>query len=357
MATYGIRITPDDGGKQIILDGSMRYASYLGTADLYSAGTGVQLSRPQRSNSKALIVPRRTLSIAPAQTNPSGPGMKWATSINFDGSSVSCQSDKRNANDNNTVLGSVDVFSVQYAESTNTYGVRIVNGSNFMEISDAGYAGYVTWRGVVNIDGWWPIPQEVVNMGPYVVFARWSNSDTPLFLDRDGNGISTWGGFGNNNGSTQGGLVAGIQIVIVSCGVQPSLPASGYGLVIRNASNQITYSSKYPPVMWPDAYYNFPYYYQGDDGGGDYNQWIGPTGNISNPMVPLCTLGFQRGDFNRNSNNYNFRKCLYSGLKMVGNSVTTARAKTTGSDMEVLQYPKAVQVACQLPCIEASYYF
>ncbi|MGP0152170.1 DUF6453 family protein [Pantoea ananatis] len=353
----GLRIIPDDGQKPVVLDGSMRYASYLGNCNLYSAGSTVSVTRPQRANSRAMIIPRTTLSIG-ANISASGPPMKWATSISFDGSNVRCTSESINANNNNTVIGNVDVFSVQQSESpVNTYGLRIVNGSNFMEISDTGYAGYVTYRDVITINGSWTVPQSITSLGDYIIYARWNNTDFPLFFDRSSNTITTWTGFGSTDGSVQGGTVSNVQIVIVSCGFSPALPVSGYGLVIRNAAGQVTYSSKYPPVAWPDAYYNFGYYKLGDDGSGDYLNWVSPTGSVTAPMLPLCTIGFQRGDFNRGTGTYNFRKCLQSGFKMSGNSVSTSRAKTTLGDMEVQIYPRALQVACQLPCIDASYYF
>jgi len=128
-------------------------------------------------------------------------------------------------------------------------------------------------------------------------------------------------------------------------------------MVIRNASNQITYSSKYPPVMWPDAYYDMGAYENYDDSTGEVLSWVSPTGSVSQPMVPLCSLGVQRGDYSRSTNIYTFRKCLESGMKMNGNAISSARARSTGREVALYQYPKAVQASCQLPCIDASYYF
>ncbi|MDJ0087724.1 DUF6453 family protein [Pantoea allii] len=357
MATYGLRITPDDGGKQLILDASTRYASYLGTAAVKAASASYGGFKPQPANSKVLILPRNVVRVGVG--DQSGPPVNYISSMSFDGSLNigigTIKSNQTSALD----IGSVDVYSIQYAANPSAqYGLRITNGANFMEIADASLSGFVTFRGIVDINGQWDIPSSVLNMGGnYIVFARWSNTSTPLFLDKDSNSIRTYTAFSSVNGSEQGGSVTGVQIVIVSSGFSPSLPVSGYGLVIRNASGQVTYSSKYPPVMWSDAYYDFGGYYDTSDSTGDRQAWINTTGSVSLPMIPLCVLGTQRGDYTRSGTTYSYRKMLLSGMMMSGNSVTTSRAKTTGSDIPLYTYPRAMQIACQLPCIDASYYF
>ncbi|MDJ0473824.1 DUF6453 family protein [Pantoea eucalypti] len=357
---FGVRITPDDGGKQIILDASMRYASYLGGATMTANGSAVGGFKSQPAGSRPLIVPRDLFRLS-AQANPAGPSIAFVKSMSFAGNTLNYTAGWKSPETNTapaTPAGFADVFSVAYAANPAAqYGVRFMNGANFMEISDVSYAGYVTFRGIIDINGSWGIPQGIVNMGNYVVFARWSNTDVPLFLDRANNTINTYNGFGSTAGSVLGGLVSGIQIVIVSCGISPALPASGYGMVIRNAANQVVYSSRYPPVMWTDAYYDFPYYEDFGDPTGDSVRWINPTGNVALPMIPLCSLGVQRGDYTRSNNGYRFRPVLYAGFKMSGNSVSTSRAKSAGVEGAVYMQPRAIQAACQLPCIDASYYF
>lgn len=358
---YGVRITPDDGGKQIILDASMRYASYLGSASMLASTGSVGGFKSQPANSKALIVPRNLVRVYPG-SNPAGPPMAYVRSMSFNGSALVYDAKFTDPDGGKPLptdeAGFADVFSVSYAANPSVgYGARITNGANFMEIGDTSYLGFVTYRAVININGSWSIPSEIVNLGNYIVFARWSNTTNPLYLDRGSNAIKSYTAFGSIEGSMEGGTVNNVQVVIVSCGFSPSLPVSGYGMVIRNASNQVTYSSKYPPVMWPDAYYDLGFYENFDGSTGEVLSWVNPTGSVSQPMVPLCSLGMQRGDYSRDNNGYSFRKCLESGLKMNGNAISTARAKTTGREIVVYQYPKAVQAACQLPCIEASYYF
>lgn len=358
--TFGVRITPDDGGKQIILDASMRYASYLGGVTMMANASSVGGLKAQPANSKALIVPRDLVRVYES-ANPAGPSSAYIKTMSLSGSTLNYTAGWKSPGSTTpsaVAAGFADVFTIAYASNPAAqYGARFLNGANFMEITDASYSGYVTYRAVVTISGAWTIPQNIVDMGNYIVFARWSNTDVPLFLDRAANTIRTYTGFGNTDGSVQGGSVSNVQIVIVSCGTAPALPVSGYGIAIRNAANQVVYSSKYPPVMWTDAYYDFQYYEDFGDSTGDSVRWINPTGNVSLPMIPLCSLGTQRGDYTRTSGTYSFRMVLYAGLKMNGNSVTTSRAKSTGIQGAVYMQPRAIQAACQLPCIDAAYYF
>lgn len=352
---YGLRVTNDDG-RMMTLDGSMRFASYLGTVQAVSGGSAGGVSRPILSGATPLIVPREMVFIASAGSG-SGPGMSVITGLSLSGSTLNYSTKQFNNLGTGVPIGNIDVFSVQGASSHQGYGMSIFGGSNFVEINDTSYCGVVTYIDTVNINGWWAVPANIVAMGNYVVFARWNNTDNPLFFDRANNGISVWSGFSSADGAVQQGVVNGVQIVIVSCGFSPAPPASGYGLTIRNASGQITYSSKYAPVAWTDAYYSMPGYEEYSGSNGDVNKWVGPTGTVAYPMVPLCTLGFGRGDYSRNQQNiYYFYKSLLTGFKMSGNQITNSRCKPRG-EIERYISPRACAAAVNLPCIDAAYYF
>lgn len=258
-------------------------------------------------------------------------------------------------------IGVADVFSVSGAEPQSGYGIRIRNGSNFMSISDKSYLGFVTWRGVVSINGTWSIPQSVLSLGNYVVFCRWNNATIPLFLNRDAARIECYSGFASADGSGIAGSVSDVQVVIVSCGFSPALPDSRYGLVIRNSLGVITFTSKFAPVKWSGAYYRFDgYEIEGStngNGSGEVNRWRDPFGSVSRPMIPLCSIGFQRGDFLRRGSSINYTKVLYSGMKMSGNSVTSSRAMTSGKDAALGYFPDAFESSCTLPCLDAADYF
>ena len=78
--TYGARISPDDGGKQIILDASMRYASYLGSAQMMANAGSVGGFKSQPVNSRAMIVPRNLVKVNNSG-NPAGPQMAYIRSM------------------------------------------------------------------------------------------------------------------------------------------------------------------------------------------------------------------------------------------------------------------------------------
>lgn len=353
---FGLRVTNDDG-RSMLLDGSMRFASYLGTVTTLSGGGAAGVPRPILPGATPLIVPRQMVYVSGEGGNTS-PQISLVKSVGFSGNTLSYQTQEFANMPKGYSNGVIDVFSVQGAASMQGYGISIFNGSNFAGIDDTSYCGVVTYINTINItNGWWGVPSEIVNLGNYIVFARWDNTEYPLYFDRNNNGISLWSGFSSAGGSVQQGTVNNVQIVIVSCGFSPAPPASGYGLTIRNAAGQITYSSRYAPVAWTDAYYSMPGYVETSDASGDRVQWVGPTGNVAYPMVPLCTLGFGRGDYTRSVNNiYKFRRCLLSGFKMSGRNITNSRAKPT-SEMEVYQSPRAASAAVNLPCIDAAYYF
>lgn len=354
--TYGLRITPDDGGKALVLDGSARYISYLASLSLKSGDQTRQVKAPP-SGSAALVVPRKLVSVFPTVNQPV---MYYLTgwSLAADGTFTYSVGGGDDVQRSTLDIADVDIFSVAGGAGAGGYGIRITNGADFMEVNDTSYLGYVTYRATISITDRWPIPAEVLALGSsYVVFARWNNTDNPLFLNRDNNSIEVYSAFAATEGSKVGGTVSDVQIVIVSCGYSPALPASGYGLVIRNAAGQITFSSKFPPVMYRGASYNFSYWQNFDTSGGEILSWTSPAGDVSQPMIPLCSIGLQRGDYSRSQGGWQYRIVLYTGFKMSGNSVSVARARSAGSEAAVTMFVKAMQAACSLPCLDAADYF
>lgn len=360
---YGARITPDDGGRPLILDAFTRFLSNLATGVSLKGNVTTNQVKAPTSGAMPLIIPRKLVTIYPGESTPN---MYWIESIGLNANGVLTHVPKGGSNlpvDRQPAeVGNVDVFSVDGGGSPQgSYGVRITSGSNFMEINDTSYLGFVTYRTTVNINGAWDIPPAIVARGPYVVYARWDNTTTPLFLNRDNNRIECYTAFSNAAGSSIGGTVNNVKIVIISCAFVPDLPSSGWGMVIRNAQNVVTFSSKYPPVIWRGGYFNFQFYRNFDTSGGEVLQWTGVTSppgiNISQPMIPLCSIGVQRGDYSRSGGTWTYRPVLYSGFKMTGNQVSSARAKSAGTDAPVTLNVKAMQVGCSIPCIDAADYF
>ncbi|AZS06262.1 hypothetical protein MED16_gp22 [Pantoea phage vB_PagS_MED16] len=360
---YGARITPDDGGKPLILDAYTRFMSNLANGVSLKGNVTTNQIKAPTVGAMPLIVPRKLVTIYPGESTPN---MYWIESISLDAGGLLTHVPKGGSNlpvDRQPAeVGNVDVFSVDGGASPKgSYGVRITNGSNFMEINDTTYLGFVTYRAVVNINNTWDIPPAIVARGPYVVYARWDNTSTPLFLNRDNNRIECFTAFSNTEGSSIGGTVNNVMIVIISCAFVPDLPASGWGMVIRNAQGVVTFSSKYPPVIWRGGRYDFQFYRNFDTSSGEVLQWTdvsAPAGvSVAAPMIPLCSIGVQRGDYSRSGGTWTYRPVLYSGFKMSGNRVSSARAKSAGTDAPVTLNVKAMQVGCSIPCIDAADYF
>lgn len=358
---YGLRITPDDNKKSLVLDSGTRFISSLASALSLNGVTKANQVKTPPAGSTPLIIPRKLVSVY--QSTTQNPNMYYVTGMSLNASGVLTHSVDGTNGAQNVVaeIGNVDVFSVAGGRNSGGYGLRISGAADFMEITDTSYLGFVTYRDTVNIVNAWAIPADVLAKGPYVVYARWANTSTPLFLNRGNNRIECYSGFGSADGSVVGGTVNNVQIVIVSCAFVPDLPASGWGLVIRNAQGVNTFSSKYPPVMWRGAAFNFPFYSNLNTGTGETLQWVGvttPAGvGISAPMIPLCSIGFQRGDFSRTTTTWTYRPVLYSGFKMNGNSVSFARARSAQTDAPITLFPTALQASCSLPSIDAADYF
>ena len=359
---YGLRITPDDNKKQLTLDSGTRFISSLASGLSLNGSVKTHQIKAPPVGAASLIIPRKLVSVYPGVSTPN---MYWIESMSLNAAGVFNHTVKGGSSipaDNAVAeIGNVDVFSVAGGSAVGGYGLRITGAANFLEINDTSYLGFVTYRDTININSWWAVPADVLAKGPYVVYARWDNTSTPIFLNRDNNRIECYNAFGAIEGSFVGGSVSNVQIVIISCGFVPELPASGWGLVIRNAQGVNTFSSRYPPVMWRGASFNFGYYNNFDTSGGEVLQWTGlsvPAGvSVASPMVPLCSIGVQRGDYSRSDSTWTYRPVLYAGFKMTGNTVSSARAKSAQTDAPITLYVKAMQAACSLPSIDAADYF
>lgn len=359
---YGMAILPDDNGKVMDISTSSRVLSYLGRFSIRggaSNGDNISISYPipnKVTGGVAVAIPNNACYIGGSQ---SASFVNVLRGVNVSGTTLTAQVHQETpiAESSTPSTANISLFEIPNANSgLEAYGIAMYDSVNFLALTDVSQFGYVTYRATINVAGTWTIPDSVPNRDTCVVFARFNSGDTPLWHDRDTFQLRTYTGFGSNNGSVVGGSISNIQIVIVSVGFSPGLPNSGYGVVIRNASGVITYSSKYPPVIWRGGYFGFPYYLENDTGNAAKIQWIGASGNVSQPMVPLGSYGFQCGDFT-STGNFPQKVALYSGLLMSGNSVSTYRAKPAGNSVYFRTSPCRAQMGYNLPCLDAADYF
>lgn len=359
----GFTITPDGWNKTIDITASSRILSSLGRNQI-KGGTNTgdnvtitaALTRPS-TGGMYLCVPTKACAVTPVPQN-------GVTNVNcLRGAYASGGTLVLNAYHHLPVADSSSVISYDIssfevpAAQAQTYGIALTDATDFCAISDISRFGYVTYRDTITVNGAWTLPTSIPNRESCVVFARWNDAGTPVYFDRDSLQIRTYTGFGSADGSVQGGTVSNIQIVVVSTGVTPPIPSSGYGTVIRNATNQITFSSAWPPVIWRGGTFTFGFYIQTTTGSSGLVSWVGAAGNVALPMVPLGSYGFQCGDW-ASTGTYPMRKTLLSGLLMSGNSVSTYRAKPgQAGDIYFNSYPSRGQAGITIPCIDAADYF
>ncbi|WP_241609698.1 DUF6453 family protein [Rosenbergiella australiborealis] len=357
--TYGIRYTPDGFSRSIELSNA-RVISYLGSVTINTLGDGKTSgnnsasTKQMQNGATPLIIPRNLVYIH-GFIGDGTSAHSSANSVSFSGNTLTAGYDTNNPYSNKMIAAVVDVFSVGGAQSASGYGIRLTNSTNFLEISDTSYLGFVTWVGTIDINGTWDIPSDIVSLGNYVVFANWNNTTTPIYLNRNSNRIECYTSFDSASGSAIGGSVLGVKIIIVSCGFSPQKPSSGYGILIRNSSGQITFSSKYAPAKWNGASFNMNGFKSYDTNNGEILSWSGVSGGViyGSPMVPLCSIGMQTGNFNRASK---FRPVMYSGMKMNGSQVTSSRGAGGVGDILIGDI-KAVQISCSLPALDTADYF
>lgn len=311
------------------------------------------------AGAKAMLIPRNLVNIEDGSSNI--PPMWWVNSMSINSAgTISHTVDASTTTRSTNRKFVVDAFSVSGASSRSGYGIRASGGSDFMEINDTTMLGFVTYRATINIRGTWSIPSAVLAISSnYIVFARWNNTSTPICLNRDSNRLEAYAAFGGGGGSSATGTVNGVQIVIVSCGVIPQLPVSGWGMVIRNAAGKVTFSSRYPVLIWRGGVYNMAGNVNWDTSAGQVTRWTSPSGNVSQPMIPLCVIGTQRNNYSHSVNGNDWTPILHSAWMMntSNNQVTTAQGRATGREMPSSYCPKSVQVGCSLPCIDAADYF
>ncbi|WHU86722.1 DUF6453 family protein [Pantoea agglomerans] len=354
----GFTIVPDGWDKRIDVTASSRILSSLGRNQIQGFnGTGdnvsmsVALERPSTGGTY-LCIPNKGVYVEPSPSNGI-PKVNILRSASVSGGTLNINAYQYYPNVPNTYdISSFEVPSAQ----PQTYGIAMSDSTNFTGITDVSRFGYVTYRAIISISGAWTLPASIPNRDSCVVFARWENGGTPLFYDRATYQIRPYTAFGSTDGAQIGGTVTNIYIVVVSTGVTPPVPASGFGTIIRNGQGVITFSSAWPPVIWRGGMFNFPYYLENSSGSPAKVQWNAATGNVALPMVPLGSYGFMCGDYST-VETYKKRPVCYSGLLMSGNSVSTYRAMPAGSRIAYDFAPIRGQIGLSVPCLDAADYF
>jgi len=357
----GLRIIPDDNGAAMVIDTSSRMLSSLGRYFLTGARTAgtnqsVTYTIPMMTGNTPVIIPNKACLIQPNDTT-NIPIVNFVRGLSASGDKLTVRFYQESGYPPTYIeqIADVNVFEITPAQPQ-SYGIAFYDSTNFLAITDQTRFGYVVYRATINVNQKYTLPSSIPNIENCVVFARWDNSDYSVWYDRANRQIVAYGAFGNVNGALPVGTITNMQIVIVATGFSPPKPASGYGLIIRNAQGVITFSSKYMPVIYKGGSYNFREYLELDTGNPAKEEYVSASGPALRPMVPLCSLGFQCGDYASQGEDGE-RPVLYSGFKMRNNQVTTYRAAPAFQNLAYRYTYVRAQAAFNLPILDAADYF
>nr|WP_154325023.1 DUF6453 family protein [Pantoea sp. 201603H] len=346
--SYGLHIVPGDGGNPVDISSNCKLPSYVGYRSVMATGgrksTAIQGLLP---GSTMLVIPRQTYYLV--DSGKIVPDICYTESIQQQGVNVIINSVSSFQDRVNSEVGSFDIFQIMgNSTEDGQYGIIMRDSSDFMSVTDSSLLGYVSFRGVVNINSRWSIP-DIPNRNNCIVFARWNNQSSTLYFDRQSMSIQVWSNpslFRMENNGT----INGVQIVIISTGFFPPNPDGGWGLVIKNANGQNTYSSTYSPMIWRGASWNPP---GGMDRAGTFTGFIG---NVSKAMIPLCSLGVHMTNPRQGSyGNYHLTGMM---MNTVNNTAAVVRAVPYASADANSGFARPSFVSgLILPVIDADDYF
>lgn len=232
------------------------------------------------------------------------------------------------------------IYQVQQPQSVSgTYGIMIQNSVDWMSINSSQRLGFVAWKGEVTINGQWTLP-IVQNDNTKIVYVRCEDPNVSVYNSVEYNELTV------SRDNVQGEAfrtTANVKVVIMNSGYYPPTP-SGYGMVIKNASGENTFTSDCEPLLWDGRSVNV----------GRNPEDLVDTG-ISRPMIPLAVNAFMRGDSQMNGGVYNYYSC---GYRFSGSAVQFWRS-ATGQQVQTAVNTSIRWYSSQMPLmvINAGHYF
>lgn len=270
-----------------------------------------------------------------SQTNP--PSYGGVTGWRTDGGRIIV--DFTNANQQ-AFFTEFSLYQVQPPQSVSgTYGIMIQNSVDWMSINSSSRLGFVTWKGDVTINGKWTLP-VVQNDNTKVVFVRCDDPGVSIYHAVQYNELTV----SRDNGSGEAVLTtANVKVVIMNSGYYPPTP-SGYGMVIKNAAGNNTFTSDTEPLVWDGRSVNV----------GRNPEDLVDTG-IARPMIPLAVNAFMRGNSEMSGGVYNYYSC---GYRFNGSAVQFWRSES-GRKIQTKWNTSNRWYSSQMPLmvINADHYF
>lgn len=232
------------------------------------------------------------------------------------------------------------IYQVQQPDSASgTYGIMIQNSVDWMSINSSSRLGFVAWKGEVTINGKWTLP-VVQNDKTKVVFVRCDDPGVSIYHVVQYNELTV----SRDNRLGEPILTtANVKVVIMNSGYYPPTPI-GYGMVIKNAAGDNTFTSDTEPLVWDGRSVNV----------GRNPEDLVDT-RVTRPMIPLAVNAFMRGNSKFDGGVYNYYSC---GYRFNGSSVQFWRAES-GTKIQTKWNTSIRWYSSQIPLmvINADHYF
>ncbi|WP_143354879.1 MULTISPECIES: DUF6453 family protein [unclassified Erwinia] len=332
-----MQIAPDDNGKPIDISSNTKAAAYRGYYAPQLDGNGRQtFSVPLSDGAQLFVIPRT------ACTSYYTPAAGVPRVLALDGVWVSgntVTSTVRNFNqyyDPGHVPAGFDAFQIMGSSNVSGYGLFMQSSTDFSAITDAAIVSQCVWRGTVNINGSWSIP-DIPDRNNCIVFAHWDRSDRVIYFDRNNMRIEAYSDGGETNPAD-----CYMEVIIFTNGTPPVPPA--WGVAIWNASGQCTFSSRKAPMIWNGNYVTF---------NGTPWSYSSPATGVNRAAIPLCGVGADTGDSVLSDG---YRALYNAGIRMSGNAVCGSRAQNTGITYSQNSGLIRSIASVTLPVIDASIY-
>lgn len=297
---FGLSILPEDGGKAIDITTSARIPSFLNYSRVTTntvSGATPYTAPGLSAGASMFIVPAQAAVVYGNSTTPY-PLLNVIDRIDISGASANIIIKSSNSNlpyANSFVK--VNSYQIMGAGG-NGYGLKLVDNTDFMTISDASKAGACVFRQKVTINGSWSIP-SIPGRDSCLVCAYWNNGGVRVTYNSVNKVINVWG-------VNAAAASADLWITIFANNIALTPPK--FGMAVYNAAGACTFTSKYAPLILRGSF--------------TLNKTPGAAANtsgIDRPMVPLGLWGVWvfAGSF---------YEIFYAGMVMSGGTLSTASA-------------------------------
>lgn len=333
MATYGLLIQPEDGGKATDITAGSRIPTYKGFFNPAMSATGTTNQNvPVEAGASIFVIPNTVVDIFFNSTE-ANPIVNCLDGLNINGGNITSttRGNYRNPTGRASYLR-YSVFQVMGAASTvSRYGLALIDASDYMEISDASIVGGCVFRQRITVNGSWVVPGDVVDRDRCIVFANWSHPSYVVSYDDRTKTISAWG-------ANATPVSLDINVCIFGSGTAPVPPQ--YGLALYSATGACTFSSRKAPLLLR--------------GSATLSRNIGQaatmSGTYNTPMVPLGVWGIYVISGGR-------YEVFYAGLTMNDRTVSTGGSARYTSVPNSYGGLSSVIAPVNLPVLDATDYF